>query len=301
MAVVCLALAAGACGDDDSGLLGDQPVVIATTSIWADVVANVACDGAAEVGTVVPIGGDPHGFEPSLADRGEMERAALVVANGLGLEEGLETTIAGAEGDGATVIWMADHIDAIDGVRNADHDDEGEGADPHVWFDPTRVSAALPVLAERLVEAGVDSAEVDACLVAYQAELAALDEEIAAMIDALPVDDRRLITNHASLGYFADRYGLEVIGTVIPVPSGLAETSPAQLEALAELIETTGIRAVFAESQHSTDDVDALADRVGDVEVVTLSVGTLGEDGSGADTYVGLLRTNAGLIAEALG
>ena len=170
-----------------------------------------------------------------------------------------------------------------------------------MWFDPHRVSDALPELARALTAAaGLDPAAVDACVAGYQAELAAVDAEISAEVERLPAASRKLVTNHEALGYFADRYGFEVIGTVIPSPASMAQTSPAQLEALAELIEHEGVKALFAETVHSTDDVDALAARVGDVEVVTLYTGSLGPPGSGAENYIGFLRTNTELIVDAL-
>ena len=127
-----------------------------------------------------------------------------------------------------------------------------------------------------------------------------MDSEVVDLVEEIPVERRVLITNHDSLGYFADRYGFEVLGTVIPVPSGLAATNPAQLEELAQLIIEHDARAVFAESQHSTDDAEALADRVGPVDVVTLFTGTLGGPGSGAESYVDFLRTNARLVVGGL-
>jgi zinc/manganese transport system substrate-binding protein len=102
------------------------------------------------------------------------------------------------------------------------------------------------------------------------------------------------------LAYFADRYGFEVVGTVIPAASTLAAANPADLERLAQLIDDVGVGAVFAETQHSSADADALAERVGDVEVVTLFTDTLDVEGSGADTYLALLLTDAELIADAL-
>ena len=86
------------------------------------------------------------------------------------------------------------------------------------------------------------------------------------------------------------------------IPTGaISETNPAQLEALAETIEHEGVKAIFAETLHSTDVADTLASRVDDVEVVTLYTGSLGPPGSGAEDYVGLMRTNARLIVDALG
>lgn len=327
---IAVVLATAACGGSDgasteSGSTGgdERPTVVVTTNIWADVVSNVACGGLVDIETLIPDGGDPHGFEPSLADRGTMERASLIVANGLSLEEGLEDTIEAVEDGGVSVFRMADHVETIAfSSHESDHDESEESdhheseesdhdedhheahgdSDPHLWFDPVRVSATLPILAAALVdETSVDEAALDTCVGSYQAELEALDVEIRALTEEIPVDRRNLVTNHDSLGYFADRYRFEIIGTVIPVPSGLAEANPAQLEALAELIETTNTPAVFAESQHSDDDAAALADRVGDIEVVTLFTGTLGPSGSAADNYVGLLLTNAQRIVDALG
>jgi zinc/manganese transport system substrate-binding protein len=91
-----------------------------------------------------------------------------------------------------------------------------------------------------------------------------------------------------------------VVGIVIPAPSGLAETNPAQLEQLVELIENEGVPAIFAETQHGDDDALAVARRLGDVEVVTLHTDSLGPEGSGAETYVDLLLTDAESIAGAL-
>jgi len=333
----------------------EAPSILVTTGIWADVVSNVACGGLAEVETIIPVGGDPHGYEPSLQDRARMESAALVVANGLLLEEGLEDTLEAVEESGTPVFHFAEEMDTIpfasagghaaddhddheghdhddetheddhDDHEGHDHDDEthedeagtqpdaeddphaghahAHGSDdPHVWFDPHRVAEALPRLAQALTtDAGLDPAAVEACLTSYQAELEAVDAEVAAKVEQLPTASRKLVTNHEALAYFADRYGFEVIGTVIPTPASMAQASPAQLEALAEIIEHEGIRAVFAETVHSTDDVEALAARVGDVAVVTLYTGSLGPPGSGADTYVGFMRTNADLIVDALG
>ena len=316
------ALGAAACSGDPApeppGTGAETPTILATTGIWADVVANVACDGLAEVEAIIPVGGDPHGYEPSLQDRARMENATLVVANGLLLEEALEDTLEAVAESGTPVFEFAEGMDPIpygfetghddhDEDEGHDHDeDEGHdhahGAeDPHVWFDPHRVAEALPTLARLLTtEVGLDQAAVEACLNSYVAELEAVDAEIASKVGQLPAGSRKLVTNHEALGYFADRYGFEVIGTVIPSPSSMAQTSPAGLEDLAEIIEHDGIKAIFAETQHSVDDIEALAARVGDVDVVTLYTGSLGPPGSGAETYTGYLRTNTDLIVDAL-
>ncbi len=331
--LVGLVLLASGCGggspdvEPSASTESDVPKIVVTTGIWSDIVANVACNGIADIETIIPVGGDPHGFEPSLRDRERMENSALVVANGMGLELRLSDTLEAVADSGTPVLEIAEWIPLIPFLADVAHDDEedhpdeadvevedpleeeddhagehGEGGDPHVWFDPTRVSEVLGELALRLTDdAGIDGDAVAACLSGYREELARLDGEIEDLLEPVPPLDRKLVTNHDALGYFADRYGFEIIGTVVPSTAGLSETNPAQLEELAQTISREGVGAIFSETLHTASDAEALAARLGDVEVVTLYTGSLGPAGSGAETYVGFMRTNASLIADALG
>lgn len=321
-AAVAVALVAAGCGGEDATASTDGPTIVATTAIWADVTANVACDGLAEVVALVPPGADPHAYEPSLADRGVLEDAALVAANGLDLEASLVATIDDVEADGVPVFHFADHVEVLGAdapeEEGADHDDGGDdhgdeadngdaadhdhdGGDPHIWMDPTRVASAVGALADALIEVGLDEDAVTACADAYRDELTAADRDAATALDAVAPERRTLVTNHDSLGYFADRYAFEIVGTVIPSTSSMAETNPADLEELAGVLDATGAPAIFAEDQLARADIDALAERVGGVEVVTLYTDALGEEGSGAATYVELIRTDAAAVADALG
>ncbi|MCP3939087.1 MAG: zinc ABC transporter substrate-binding protein, partial [Actinomycetia bacterium] len=309
-ALVTMVLFVASCSADDTPPGDVMPTVAATTSIWADVVGEATCNLVA-IETLIPLGADPHAFEPSLADRHLMDSAELIVANGLFLEEGLHDTIESAHESGTPVFYFAEHVDTIS-YSAVDHDDDHDddasdehghesGDDPHVWFDPTVVAAALDDLAGHLIDdVGLAAVDVDRCVGAYQNRLGELDAEIEAIVDNIPPDNRKLVTSHDSLGYFADRYGFEVIGTVIPTPSGLAETNPAQLDELSHIIEAAGVRAIFTERQASDEDAVALADRLDNVAVVALHSGSLGDPASGADTYVSMMRSNARLIGEAL-
>jgi zinc/manganese transport system substrate-binding protein len=285
--VVCLC--AVACGDDDTprATADAAPVVIATTTIWADVVRNVACGDRATVETIIPAGGDPHSFEPSLQDREHLGDADLVVANGAGLEPSLEDTVAAVEHDGTVVFRVTDHVTMLHG-------------DPHVWMDPTRVLAMLPALGDALVAAGLDAGAVSSCRASYAAALTEADADVAKTLAAVPAQGRSLVTSHEALDYFAERYGFTVVGAVIPGGSSLGETNAADLEQLAAAIDETGVRAIFSEEQHSATDIDALAAEVGDVRVISLYTDALGPPGSGAETYLDLLRTDARLIADGL-
>ena len=307
-ALATTALLLAACGSEETGgSTGgdtDVPLVVATTSIWADVTSNVACEGLARVETVIPRGADPHSFEPSLRDRATLDGADLVIANGLDLEESLADTVDAVESDGVPVVRIGEDLDPLpldDSAHDTDTDHDHGGDDPHVWWDPARVAVAVPIIADALVDVGLDRERVDACAERYIDDLAALDDDVAAIVATLPADERILVTNHDSLGYFADRYGFEVIGTVIPSSSSLAAPSASELDDLAEAIRASGVPAIFADAQSSSTDADALASRLGDVEVVSVLTGTLDDADTDAGTYVGWLRSNATTIVDALG
>ncbi|MDH3300179.1 MAG: metal ABC transporter permease [Acidimicrobiia bacterium] len=266
--------------------------VLVTTSIWADVVDNVTCSPAGTFEPLIPAGADPHGYRPSIADAEAMREASVIIANGGGLEEPLEPLVDQAEADGVTVIRLTDAVDA-------------GGDDPHLWLDPTLTIEATRVLADVLpAGAGNGDATNDAgvteCADRYIATLEDLDAELADQVAILDRDRRKLVTNHDALGRFADRYGFEVIGTVLPSTSSMAQANPADLEALAGLIAAEDVPAIFTEGGHEGEDAEALADRLG-VDAVGLQTDALGPEGSGYQTYVELMRTNTELIVAALG
>ncbi len=263
----------------------DVPVVVATTSIWADLVDRLDCDDRFAVEALIPIGGDAHSFEPSMRDRGMLTEAALIVVNGGGLEAQLDDTLDAVADEGTPVLTIFDHA--------------GDGDDPHLWFDPTLVADAAPVIGDALVAAGADEPTTQQCVDAVTTDLHALDAELREILSVVPSDERLLVTNHDALGRFADRYDLEVLGSVIPGSSTLAEASPAELEQLSDDIEAAGVPAIFTEALEATDDATTFADRLG-VDVVTLYTDSLGEEGSGAENYDELMRFNATAIADAL-
>jgi len=281
--------------------------IVATTTIWADIASRSLC--GLEVASVIPAGADPHTFETSLADRATLEQADLVVANGLALEEGLVDLLATVADGGTPVIEMTeavairdmgdDHDDEhSDDKDHADeHHDDHSGSDPHIWLDPINVASTVNLITEAAIDAGFDTS-VRACAQDFIDEIEALDIEIADDLSAIPSDRRFLVTNHDALGYFAERYGFEVVGTVIPSLSTLAETNPADLADLAAIIEELDIPTVFSEEQASARDADALADAIPGLTVVALDTGSLRDTD---DDYLSMMRRNVTAIAEALG
>lgn len=305
--VMGLSILASACATQaqDDG----RVTVVATTTILGEVAANVA-GGAAVVEVLMPLGASPHDFVASSQQVASLYEADLVIANGLGLEEGLVDVLAAAENDGVNVLEIGPLLDPLP-VTEADreHNEEREGEqehshgdlNPHVWLDPVRMQRAATAIADELtrIDDGVAWSEgADA----YISELEAAHDEIETLIAAIPPEKRKLVTNHDSLGYFADRYGLAIVGVVIPGGSALGDPSSARLAELVAVIGAEGVPAIFVDTSEPYALAEAVAAEAGsEVVVVELYTGSLGEPGSGADTLIGLLLTDAGRIAAALG
>jgi zinc/manganese transport system substrate-binding protein len=298
-ALLVLTACGATTGDDD------ELNIVATTSIWGDVVSNIVGEDA-NVDVLIPTGADAHDFELTSAQVASIQSADLVIANGLGLEETMEDTLAAAMADGANIYEVAPDLDPLpfSGTGHAGHSDEEEGAheseDPHVWFDPLRVAAATKLIAQRLTEID-DSVDWQERATAYGTRLREADTEVVDILAVVPEEGRKLVTNHEAFGYFADRYGFEVIGVVIPGGSTLADPSSAELAALVEEIEHEGVTTIFAETSQPTRLAEAVAAEVGqEVSVVELFTESIGEPGSGAESLIDMLTTNATRIAEAL-
>lgn len=293
---------------DDATTDGDGPVVVVTTSILGDVVAELVGE-AASVEVLMPPGTDPHDFAPSARQAADLRSADAVVVNGLGFEAGLAGVIEAAADDGVTVVTATDAIEPLpfDAPSGHGQEEEGEhegdeGADPHFFTDPARMRQAAEHLADAL-SAAVPELRTPATrdrISSYLAELDDLDAEVEARLADVPAERRLLVTNHEVFGYFADRYGFEVVGAIIPGGSTLAEPSAADLAELVPVIEARGVPAVFADTSSPNRLARALADEGVDVRVVELYSESWGEAGSGADTYLGMVRTNVDRIAGAL-
>ena len=286
----------GACSDAQEETPTDRVSVIATTSILGDVVSRLGGDSI-ELDVMIPRGVDPHDFSPSAQQVASISSADLVVANGLALEEGLQDVLAQAESEGLTVVEIGEEIDPL--PLRAEGSDQTGAFDPHFWQDPIRMKGAVDIITTWLVTIGVPEATNNA--LAYQAEIDATDAEIVATLDPIPSERRLLVTNHDAFEYFAARYGFEVIGTVIPGGSTMAEPSSAEIAALVETIIVNDVHAIFVENVDSAGLAEILAEETGtDIEIVQLVSDALGEPGSETGTYLGMLLYNAAAIAGAL-
>jgi ABC-type Zn uptake system ZnuABC Zn-binding protein ZnuA len=261
-----------------------QPVVLADTSFLADIAQNVAGDRL-NVSSLVPLGADPHSFEPTPQDARRVAECHAFIINAAGLIPTVDDLIAGAGADDLLVI------EASSGLA-------GASDDPHFWLDPLSVVTYVDNIATGL--ATIDPGGVDvfrANAEAYSAELRALDTWIVAQVATIPAERRLLVTNHESFGHFAARYGFEIVGTVFPTTTGEGSPSARQLADLIDEIRVAGAPAVFLETGSNADLADQVAEEAG-IEVVTdLYTHSLGEN---ASTYLDMMRWNVGLIVEAL-
>lgn len=298
-------LAAGCAADRDTSSTtsgaeqgSTGPTVVVTTTVWGDVASNVVGEnGVVEV--LMPLGADPHGFQPSSQQVAAINAADLVIANGLGLEGGLLEVLAAAKDDGANIVAVAPRLDPIPfGSDDADHE---EDRDPHVWMDPIRVAEGARIIGRELAAIAPNIDWVGRADT-YAATLLSIDGAIEDTLASIAPERRRMVTNHDALGYFADRYGFAIIGTVVPGGSSLADPSSAELADLVETMRREDVNVIFAEKTQSAALAEAVASELGEeVQVVELYTGSLGEPGSGADTVAGMLATNTRRIAEALG
>lgn len=317
-----------ACSSEDTTVesvqeTSDSVTVVATTTMLGSVAEQIAAcaDTGSTVTTLMPIGADPHDFSPSSAQVAAMVQADVVVANGLGLEAGLDDALENAASDGATVLEVADMVDPIpfgehgddhadehsddhsdDEIKEEDHsDDEHDHGDedPHFWFDMNRMASVAQIIGNELATSG---GQVYAdCGAQVAEEIRAAEADVRAALESVPADQRILVTDHDALGYLADVYGYEIAGTVIPAGTTLAEPSSADLAELVEVMQEEGVQVAFTNTADSSALSDAVAAEVGgDVQVVNLYVGSLGGPDSGAEDYLSMMRTNADLISSAL-
>jgi zinc/manganese transport system substrate-binding protein len=273
--------------------------IVVTYSILGSVVKDLVGD-AFEVVVSIPDGLDPHEWEPSAKDIEAIDRAALVVENGLGLEEGMSKALAAAKKAGVKVFTASDHVivrtvGAGEGIPSGDPDQAIGAEDPHIWTDPVTMRAVADALAEEIkADYRVDLSKRQADL---DSRLDALDAEVSAAADKLPEERRKLVTGHESMGYFAQRYGFKLVGALVPSLSSQAESSAADFVALKKLVQANGMSVIFTEFGENPKVALALA-REAKVRSVLLTTHALPKGGDYYDFIRGLSSTIASALSQ---
>ena len=276
------------------GAASDRPLVVVTTNILGDVVSHLVGDDV-EVMTLMRPGADPHSFEISAAEAARMRSADLLVANGLGLEEGLQQHLDAAASEGVQTFVAGDAVTVLPYTST-----DADGADdPHFWTDPAQMIAVVDALTPVLEGLGAPAVTEHAA--AYRADLETLDAEMTTAFAAIPADRRALVTNHHVFGYLADRFGFRVVGAVIPGGTTLAAPSTSDLADLVSAIDEAGVPTIFAESSSPDRLVRALADEADrQVTVTELFTESLTDASGGAPDYLTMMRVNTERITSGL-
>jgi zinc/manganese transport system substrate-binding protein/manganese/iron transport system substrate-binding protein len=257
-------------------------------------VRQVAGDRA-EITVLLPPDADPHQFEPRPADITALNSAQALFMNGAGLEEFLEPLLRNASGE-RLVVACAEGL-----TLRMMNEDGTTVEDPHLWFDVRNAMHYVERIRDGLIQADpAGQATYTANADRYLTQLRDLDQWIIDQVGQLPAERRNLVTSHDTFGYFAARYGFEVIGTLFPTTGVEAEPLAQEIAALIEAIKASGVKAIFTENTVDPKFAEQIAADAG-VEVVTgLYTDALGGPGSGAETYVDMMRFDVNAIVEAL-
>lgn len=304
-----LGIFVASCGGDESGGNGEKIRVITTLPLFADFVREIGGDRV-EVTSLVPLGADPHTFEPSPRDVEAITKADIAYANGLDLEPSLIRLLEPNLSGGASLILLGEAaVDAGAATREGgEHKDEGQGepsseqggpsVDPHMWMDPANAALYVAAIRDGLSEIDPDrSASYAKSYANYTGDIDEVGNYVSSETEVVPDDLRKLVTTHDAFGYFAQAFGFEVVEFVAESPGG--DPSPEDIAKIAAVLEGQGVPAVFVEPQvHEEGQIlEQAADDAG-VEVCVLYSDSLDDT---VTSYIELMRFNADELARCLG
>ena len=313
--LVCAAIALAGCsrqaGQGPAGparatAAAESAPVVAVESFLADIAQQVAGDRV-QVRSLIPIGMEPHGYEPTPQDIAAVARARMLIVNGAGLESFLARLLTNVrdkrpvvEASAGLVSRTAREGEVLEGGVIA----TGPSAepDPHFWLDPVMAERYATNIRDGFISldpAGEKTYTANAD--AFIAKLRELDRWIAGQAAGLPQAERRLVTNHESLGYFADRYGFRIIGTVIPSVSTDASPTAQQMARLVDGLKAAGAKAVFLETGANPQLARQVAQEAGIKVVTELFTHSLSDASGPAPSYLAMMRYDVKTIIAALG
>lgn len=301
------------CGPASQGSGGGLNI-LASTSFLADIAQNVA-GNRAEVKSLLPIGADPHAYQSAPSDVAKIADSNVLIVNGLEYEHFIEKLLENAGGERLVIVAAEglephemDHHDDEEHAGDDDHAEEtesGEGhdheaGDPHMWLDPVLVITYVENIRDGLIEADPAGAETyKANADAYTAQLKELDKWIVEQVNTIPVERRLLVTNHEAMGYFAERYGFEIVDTILVSFSSGASASAQEIAATIEAIKASGAPAIFLGKVENASLANQIASETGVKVVDALYLETL-TDGEPATTYIKMMKYNVTQIVEGL-
>ncbi len=287
------ALLIAGCGG--SGSDSGRVSVVATTTQIGDFVHQVGGNHV-DLHQILAPNTDPHDYEPRPDDVTDTADAKIVFTNGDNLDAWMGKVVDDSGSD-ARVVDLGTSVPVK--LPGESSGPEASQYDPHWWHDPRNAESAVRQIATQLSAVDpADAAVFKANAAAYEARLKALDTGITRCFDSVPAADRKLVTDHDAFGYFANRYGIQVVGAVIPSQTTQAQPNAQDLSDLADLVRTEGVKAVFPESSLSPKLAQAIASQTGASAGYTLYGDTLGPEDSHGSTYLGMEAANANSMVE---
>ena len=281
--------------------------VLASATFLADIAQNVAGDRLT-VDSLLPIGADPHAYQAAPSDVAKISESNLLILNGVEYEHFIEPLLENAGGERIIVEATAglephpaeEHANETESGTGHEHEAGDPQGDPHMWLDPNLVITYVENIRDGLIQVDPDGAEIyKANADGYIAQLKDLDAWIVEQVDTIPEERRLLVTNHEAVGYFAERYGFEVVGAVIPSLSTDAGTSAKEMSALIEQVKSSGAPAIFLGEVENADLANQIAEEAGVKVVDNLYLESL-TDGEPAATYIDMMKHNVTSIVEGL-
>ena len=296
--ILIFLLILSACGDPASREASNptKPDVLASTTFLADIVRNIAGERLV-IKSLLPVGADPHSYQPTPKDLVKINESKLLVINGLEYEHFLESLLENAGGERSIIT-------ASDGLEPRTMEDEENAgkmaSDPHMWLDPSRMVTYVENIRAGLTQYDRNGADVyQSNADEYTAKLMNLDEWIKDQVAQIPPERRLLVTNHEALGYFSEHYGFKVIGTVLPSVSSDASASAGQLAELIDGIKASGASAIFLDASENPTLAQQIADETEIIVITDLHLESL-TDGPPAATYIDMMEHNVTQIANVL-
>lgn len=289
--MMVIALIVAGCGAEDTGTSedGEGLKIVTSFSILGDVLENIAGERSS-VTYIVPIGEEPHEYEPVPSDFQAVSDADVFYVNGLGLEEWLQRLVENTSD--VDVVEVSPTIDALPL-------EESDGLDPHAWLDVKNVMKYVEVIRDDLVERDPDGAEIYvANAKAYLQDLQELEEWIHDQVTTIPEEQRTIVISENAYRYFGEAYGFDTVG--IWELNSHEEGTPGQISRVVDIVKELDLPAVFVEttvnkSFMTTVSNDSGVDIAG--EVYTDAVGL---EGSGAETYIDMMKHNVDTFVSGL-
>ena len=293
------------CSIQDRESPGDYKLeVVATTTIVGDVVSQVGGD-LISLTVLLPVGTDPHSFDPTPKDIARVAQADIIFVNGGGLEAFLDSLIESA-GAVDKVLPVSEGVDFLKDGNEHDHGEDTSGGDnhktidPHTWTDPTNVMVWVHNIRDKLSEIDPSNAEIyDANASEYMAELNSLDVWIREQVAYIPEADKMFLADHNLFAYYAGAYGFEQVGALIPGYNTLAEPSAQELADIEDAVKASGVKVILVGNTANPSLAERVSEDTG-TRLIFVYTGSLSEPDDVAGTYIAYMHYNTNVIVAAL-